>query len=170
MTSLSHGLGSKAHRTGEELPSIRGPVFAPIGEETGQPETTGSPRVTAARAVWPAFWGQIVDGKVQPLPPDDVYAVTRRALRVRRGFIEEITQPSLEVEKKSNLFNEKVYAALAAITKEMEVFEPVYVSTGLVYAMGDSEDQLKTLEVKNTDQIGMIRWPMAHNVRPAGWS
>ena len=152
------------------MPSIRGPLFAPIGEEQGQPETTGSPRVTASKAVWPAFWGQIIDGKVQPLPPDEVYAVTRRALRVRKGFVAEITKPTLEDEKKADLFDEKVYAGLAAIAKELEVTKPVYVSTGTVYAQSDTEDELKTIEVKNPDKIDMVRWPMAHNVRPAGWA
>ncbi|TWT92619.1 cytochrome c3 family protein [Neorhodopirellula pilleata] len=184
MTSLSHGLGSKTHRTGEELPLIRGPVFAPSAdhlsakqvsadsESSGPSSTlsTPSPRVRATRVVWPAFWGFIEEGNVRPLPPDEVYAATRKALRVRRGFVEEISLPTLQDENKSSLFNEKVYAALAAIEDELKVSDAVYVSTGNVFAKSDKENELKTTSVDNQDMVGMVQWPIAHNVRPAGWS
>lgn len=170
MTSLAHSLGEKMHRTGQELPQIRGPVFAPTALGGGQEDTSGELRVTAARAVWPAFWGKIVDGEVLPLPPDEVYAATRRALRVRRSFVEEVTKPTRENEKDANLFNEKVHDGLAAIQKEMSVDRPVYVSTGIVYGMGKQEKELTEIEVTNPDKIDMVRWPIAHNVRPAGWS
>ncbi|MCA9138532.1 MAG: hypothetical protein KDB00_17290 [Planctomycetales bacterium] len=44
------------------------------------------------------------------------------------------------------------------------------MSSGFVYAVGDEAESLKTIEVKDTDAIDMLRWPLAHNVRPAGWS
>ncbi|WP_404309187.1 cytochrome c3 family protein [Neorhodopirellula lusitana] len=183
MTSLSHGLGSSGHRSGEELPSIRGPLFVPLSDVSMSAEAESATdddqasgheqprsRTAVARGMWPAFWGKMQEGEVVPLPPEEVYTATRRALRVRRGFIAEITKPTLEDEKKKTLFDEKVYAGLTAIEKEFDVAQAVYVSTGKVFAKSDTEDQLKEIAVSNSDKIDMVRWPMAHNVRPAGWS
>jgi hypothetical protein len=155
MTSLAHGLGEKGHRSGSELPSIQGPVFAKA-MDTGM--------VTPHRAMWPAYWGKLVDGKVSPLPPEEVYANTRRALRVRKDFIAELSEEGREV------FDEKVAEALAAIEKTMGVEQAVYVSTGLVFARGDEEGALTEVTVENPEAVEMVQWPMAHNVRPAGWA
>lgn len=155
MTSLSHGLGEKGHRTGAELPSIQGPVFA-------KAESNGL--VTPHRAMWPAYWGKLVDGQVSPLPPEEVYANTRRALRVRKDFIEEVSAEGKET------FDEKVSAALEAIEKTMEVEQAVYVSTGVVFARGEQDSTLQEVTVANPEAVEMVRWPMAHNVRPAGWA
>ncbi|MCM2370183.1 hypothetical protein [Aporhodopirellula aestuarii] len=231
MTSLSHGLGDKAHRTGSELPSIRGPLFIPdqpmsnAHSDVGDSDLgeTHASRVTVARGMWPAYWGEIRDGKVIPLSPEKVYAATRRTLRVRRGFIEEISKPKLsskqlvealgddrakidaseytpeetakvdamQFEAGSALFNERVSASLEAIEKELGIEQAVYVSTGAVYARAepkaaeenaedaattDDEDAadpanlLREISVDNPDAVSMVSWPMAHNVRPAGWS
>ncbi|PHQ34865.1 multiheme c-type cytochrome [Rhodopirellula bahusiensis] len=155
MTSLAHGLGEKGHRSGMELPSIQGPVFA---------KADSNGLVTPHRAMWPAYWGELVDGKVTPLPPEEVYTNTRRALRVRKDFIEELSDKGREE------FDEKVAAALAAIEKTMEVEQAVYVSTGLVFSRGEEEGSLVEVAVENQEAIEMVRWPMAHNVRPAGWA
>ncbi|MFG0289997.1 MAG: hypothetical protein ACF8CQ_17585 [Rhodopirellula sp. JB044] len=236
MTSLAHGLGEKAHRTGEELPSIRGPLFIPENATHASASDHGSgpdARVTVARGMWPAYWGEMVDGNVQPLSPEKVYAATRRSLRVRRGFIEEISKPkissrdlvellgeergkvdpseytaeereqvdALQLKEGEALFDEKVSAALEALQEELDVQQAVYVSTGVVYALaepepGETDDaeaddaagesnakeatandddadepkRLRTVSVGNPDAVGMVSWPMAHNVRPAGWS
>ncbi|WP_150122694.1 hypothetical protein [Rhodopirellula islandica] len=155
MTSLAHGLGEKGHRSGSELPSIQGPVFA---------KAAGTGLVTPHRAMWPAYWGKLVDGKVTPLPPEEVYTNTRRALRVRKDFIAELSEEGREV------FDEKVAEALAAIEKTMDVGQAVYVSTGLVFVRGEEGGSLAEVEVENQDAVGMVQWPMAHNVRPAGWA
>lgn len=192
MTSLAHGLGEKGHRSGLEMPAIVGPVYAK-GDDG---------RVFPQRSMWPAYWGTIQDGKVVPMPPEQVYDLTRRALRVRKDFIEEVLQPKLSstqmkeilgeerarldeddwsdaerekvevarAEQGRQQFNEKVYAALEAIETEMNVEGAVYVSSGMVYARGQEENSLKTIDVADDKATGMISWPLAHNVRPAGWS
>ncbi|EMI56307.1 hypothetical protein [Rhodopirellula sallentina] len=249
MTSLAHGLGEKAHRTGEELPSIRGPLFIPedsshpaamhdsTGDQDSSDNHAGSSdsrpsgpdaRVTVARGMWPAYWGEMLDGNVRPLSPEKVYAATRRSLRVRRGFIEEISKPklssrdlvellgeergkvdpseytaeerdqvdALQLKEGEALFDEKVAASLEAIQEELDVQQAVYVSTGTVYALAEPEpaetndaeeepnpkkatttdneadapNRLRTVSVGNPDAVSMVSWPMAHNVRPAGWS
>jgi hypothetical protein len=152
--------------------------------------------------MWPAFWGTVKDGEVKPMPPGQVYELTRRALRVRQDFVEELLKPKLgssdlkqilgEERAKTNeeewtdaerekvdqeqaakgrlAFEEKVFAALDAIETEGKVEQAVYVSSGIVYAKGDADGTLKKIEIQDDKATGMIRWPMAHNVRPAGWS
>jgi hypothetical protein len=191
MTSLAHGLGEKGHRTGLEMPAIVGPVYTK-GDDG---------RVYPHRSMWPAYWGFVREGKVEPIPPEQVYDLTRRALRVRKDFIEEVLQPKLSSSKEKEIlgeeraklgedewsdserakveaakaeqgrqqFNEKVYAALEAIETEMKVERAVYVSSGMIYAKGE-EESLKTIDLKDDKATGMISWPLAHNVRPAGWS
>lgn len=192
MTSLAHSLGEKGHRLGNELPRIAGPVYAK-GDDG---------RVYPHRVVWPAYWASLVDGKLNPLEPDAVYEATRKALRVRKDFTEELLSPKLgssemkevlgeeryragpeewtedEAAKVAaatkqagqKLFGEKVFAAIAAIEEELGVEQAVYVSSGFVYASGEEQDTVKKIEVDDADSTQMIRWPMAHNVRPAGWS
>ncbi|WP_158222500.1 cytochrome c3 family protein [Rhodopirellula sp. MGV] len=192
MTSLAHSLGEKAHRSGAELPRIQGPVFSKGHDGKVYPH----------RVVWPAYWATVVDDKLQPLAPEQVYDITRRSLRVRNDFIEEILEPKLKSSDLKELlgedryktdpeeytdeeaakvneavqkagkaeFDEKVYAALKAIEKETGAGQAVYVSAGFVYAAGDEEDTVKTIEVKDTEAIDMVQWPIAHNVRPAGWA
>ncbi len=192
MTSLAHGLGEKGHRTGTELPRFVGPVFTKNRDG----------RVAPQKAMWPAFWGKMVDNKVEPLSPTKVYDATRRALRVRSDFREEVLMPKLkssdlkeilgedrartrpddwtEVERQNvevkqkevgrQQFDEKVYAALEAIEQELKVGTAVYVSSGLVFARGETENELREVDVSDKKPIEMITWPMVHNVRPAGWS
>ncbi len=192
MTSLAHGLGAKEHRTGMELPAIAGPVFAkgPDG------------RVYPNRVMWPAFWGSLEGESIRPIPPDTVYDVTRRALRVRSDFVTELLEPKLsstelkellgeerakadasewsdeekakvdarQAELGRTAFDQKVSAALEAIENELSVKQAVYVSSGFVYARGSEPETLQTLPIESDRATKMVQWPMAHNVRPAGWS
>jgi hypothetical protein len=192
MTSLAHGLGSKEHRTGAELPAILGPVYTK--DQDG--------RISPKRAVWPAYWGKREGGEIQPLAPESVYQATRKALRVRKDFVEEVLQLKLSsAELKSTLgeerakskaedwtaeerervtakqlalgreqFDSKVSAALEAIEKELNVQQAVYVSSGYVYERGSEPSRLAKSEVAKDRATQMITWPIAHNIRPAGWS
>lgn len=192
MTSLAHGLGRQGHRTGQEMPSIQGPVYT-NGEDG---------RIHPHRSMWPAFWGSVDDGKLKPFPPEQVMDLTRRSLRVRKDFSEELLRPSLksselkellgedryrtkpeerteeenakveakQIEQGVVLFEEKVSAALVALEEAFEVEQAVYVSSGVIYGRGETENSLKILELDDEKATAMVSWPMAHNVRPAGWS
>lgn len=192
MTSFAHGLGEKGHRTGQELPLISAPLYTK--DETG--------RVAPHKAMWPAFWGVVTDGSVDPLAPNRAYEITRKSLRVRKDFRTELLQPKLksgdlkealgderagvddeqwtdeeialvdakQFEVGMALFESKVFAALQAIEEELEVDQATYVSAGKIYVRGESEDELVSADVDDPKAVGMVRWPMAHNVRPAGWS
>ena len=134
--------------------------------------------------------------------PDQTSDITRRALRVRKNFTEELLRPKLgskelkellgderyrtpadewtdeenaKVKQATSqagkkLFGEKVSAALDAIENELGVEQAVYVSAGLVYEKHEEKDKVKTIEWSERSGIEMVSWPMAHNVRPAGWS
>ncbi|WP_449314269.1 hypothetical protein [Rubripirellula lacrimiformis] len=219
MTSLAHGLGEKGHRTGSELPAIVGNVFT--RRDDG--------RVYPHKAMWPAYWGTLQeDQSIVPLNPEDVYQWTRKSLRVRSDFVEEILQPKLKSSELTELlgadrakvkpdqwdedeqakvqqrqaelgeaeFQEKVATALMAIESELSEkpaaaesgpVTVVYVSSGRVYALeseaaekgsDDADDaadekgppKLRQLDDVDDASTGMVAWPMAHNVRPAGWS
>ncbi len=199
MTSLAHSLGEKGHRTGEELPQIAGPVYA-RGEDG---------RVYPHRVVWPAYWGILssASGDIEPIDPNQVYEITRKALRVRKDFVEEVLRPKPKSETLKailgetraradreewsaeeavridaaideagrELFGEKVTAAIAALQEslldETSVLQQVvYVSSGFVYGAGEEPNTLQKIAVQNDSSTKMVRWPMAHNVRPAGWS
>ena len=192
MTSLAHSLGEKGHRSGSELPRMIGPVYAKRKDG----------RIYPHRAVWPAFWGTVDSGKLTPLAPQKVYDITRRSLRVRNDFVQEILQPKpksgdlkewlgeeryrVKPEEWTDAeaakveaavrelgkvqFAEKVSAALEAIEKETGAGQAVYVSAGFVYSKGDEDDSIQMIESPDPDAIDMIAWPLAHNVRPAGWS
>ena len=152
--------------------------------------------------MWPAFWAIVQDGVATPIPPEKTYEITRRALRVRSSFVDEILKPNVsssdlkellgedraaldpaewneeergkveqaQSEAGRKLFNEKVYAALEAIEKELQVDQAAYVSTGFIYVRGDEPDAIQTIQLSDTKATEMVFWPMAHNVRPAGWS
>ena len=195
MTSLSHSLGSKVHRTGFELPAIAGPIYSKMKDGKIYPQ----------RAIWPAFWGSLSDGKIQPLDPATTYDLTRRSLRVRRDFVEEIISPKLSSSDRKKIlgddryklpdeeltdeerdklvtaqkeagaesFHEKVAASLESLEKELKIETAVYVSSGFVYRRGEEEKtvtQVPRDEIKNAEAIEMTTWPIAHNVRPAGWA
>jgi len=195
LTSFAHGLGEKGHRTGQELPRITAPVFG-LGEDG---------KIYPQRAVWPAFWGTIRDGELTPIDPSKIYDLTRRSLRVRRNFVDELVMPepsrterkeilgeeraaakdeeltdeelakikTFRSEAGNKLFNEKVSAALMALKEEFDAEQIVYVASGLIYKNNEDASELVRMdksELKNPQSVEMVRWPLAHNVRPAGWS
>ncbi len=195
MTSLSHALGTKEHRSGFELPAIAGPIYSKLKDGKIYPQ----------RAIWPAYWGSLSDGKIQPLDPATTYDLTRRSLRVRSDFVEEIVAPKLSSTDRKKIlgddrykvsdeeltseeqeklaaaqklagqesFNEKVAVSLEALEKELKIETAVYVSSGFVYRRGEDEKTVSQVphdEIKNLDAIEMTTWPIAHNVRPAGWA
>ncbi len=150
LTSLGHSLGASAHRSGTESPFIQGPVFAKLDDGKIYPQ----------RILWPAYWGRMDGSNVKPLSPNDVYDWTRKSLRVRKDFV-------LEVASEAETFSEKILQSLDAIQKQGGVQQAVYVSTGRVYSKGDSGLTVVSESVGGDESV---RWPIAHNVRPSGWS
>ena len=192
LTSLAHSLGEKGHRTGSELPRLSGPVYAKRDDG----------RVYPHRVMWPAYWASLAGDKLEPIDPTRVYDITRKSLRVRKDFANELLSPKLgskelkellgedryrtKPEERTDdetqqvrhatteagkvLFAEKVSAALDALEQELGIQKAVYVSSGFIYGRGDSPDTLEELSLGDEAPIDMVRWPIAHNVRPSGWS
>ncbi len=156
MTSLAHGLGTAEHRQDDQLPLLRSPVFMPLSD----PEQALRGKLHPHRVMWPAFWGKLDGERIVPLHPESVYTWTRRALRVRRDFVEEVSKQGSET------FNQKVLLALAAIAEQIDA-TPVYVSAGKVYQADSDSEQLVSQPL---DQQAMVAWPLGHDVRPARWS
>lgn len=166
MTSLAHALGTATHRKADQLPLLRSPVFMPLSSEPAeagaeeQGEHVPRAKLHPHRVMWPAFWGQLDGEQIVPLHPESVYSWTRRALRVRRDFVEEVSAQGEET------FKQKVLQALAAIGEQV-AGTPVYVSAGKIYRADESNDQLLS---EPLDQQAMVAWPLGHDVRPANWA
>ena len=192
MTSLAHSLGEKGHRIGNELPRIAGPVYAngsdgrvyphrvvwPAywasmvdGKLTPlDPETTYDVTRKALR-VRKDFSTELLMPKLGSSEMKEALGEDRYRVKPEERTEEETAKVEAATKAAGEkLFGEKVAAAIAAIEEELGVEQAVYVSSGYVYASGDEEDTVKKIDLKDPDSIDMIRWPMAHNVRPAGWS
>ena len=83
---------------------------------------------------------------------------------------EQAKVDAAQTEKGRENFNEKVEAPLAAIETGMDIEKAVYVSSGVVYGRGEEEGEIVKVDVDDAAATGMVTWPIAHNVRPKGWS
>jgi ribosomal protein L12E/L44/L45/RPP1/RPP2 len=108
---MAHGLGLPAHDYSENLvPGVVEPVLQRDGG-----------MLYPYRMTWPAFWGTLHEGKLEPLDPDDVYTALRNTLRVRRG--QTLKEVLLDVklskdEKKELLGEQRAGVAEAELTAE----------------------------------------------------
>jgi hypothetical protein len=192
MTSLAHGLGKKDHRSGLEMPAIVGPVYAkgsdgriyphrsmwpafwgslvdgelkPFPPEQVRALTRSSLRIKAD------FTAELLRPKLSSSDLKEILGEERARTKPEELSDDENAKVDAEQTKQGlQLFEEKVSAALEALEKELGVEQAVYVSSGVIYARGVQADSLKILELDDDKATGMISWPLAHNVRPAGWS
>ena len=97
-TSMANVLGLPSHEAGDVPPGIKTPVM-----------TRDEGMLYPHRAVWPAFWGQMVEGKITPLNPDEVYDATRKTFRVRRGssLADAVKSVKLSSSDKKELLGEE---------------------------------------------------------------
>lgn len=192
MTSLAHELGQKAHRTGLELPAILGPVYSKQADGRVHPNRTMWPAFwgtvkdgkvtpldpeqvyTLTRKplrVRKDFVTELLQPKLSSSELKELLGEERAKTKLEEMTAEETAKfKSRQAELGRQTFNEKVFAALQTIEEELKAEQAVYVSSGIIYARGESEDTLQTIEVADDQATKMISWPLAHNVRPAGWS
>ncbi|QDV87667.1 hypothetical protein [Planctomycetes bacterium TBK1r] len=192
MTSLAHSLGEKGHRTGTELPRIAGPVYAKGDDGRVYPHRVVWPAYWAslvdgklqpldpdavyettrrALRVRSDFSSELLSPKLGSSELKEALGEERYRTKPEEWTEEEAAKVEAATKAAGEqLFGEKISAAIAALEEELGVAQAVYVSGGFVYASGDEEETVKKIEVKDVDSIDMVRWPMAHNVRPAGWS
>ncbi len=192
MTSLAHRLGSKDHRTGFELPAILGPVFTKQDDGRVYPHRAIWPAfwgvieagklrpisplktydvIRRALRVRKDFVAELLTPKLSSKDLKEILGEERAKVDPDQWTAEETAKfDSVQLARGRELFDEKVSAALEAIEKEWKADQAVYVSSGVVYARGDDPDSLQLIELDDRSGSEMISWPMAHNVRPAGWS
>lgn len=192
LTSLAHGLGEKGHRTGQELPAILGPVYTKGADGRVDPHSAIWPAYwgyvdgNQIRPLAPEKVRQVTRRSLRVrknfateiLQPKMKSSLLKELLGNERAKVDVDEWTKDEAAKVANrqrelgrqAFDEKVSAALATIEKEFDVERAVYVSSGKVYRRGNEENKLTEFLPENTESIGMITWPIAHNVRPAGWS
>lgn len=192
MTSLAHSLGEKGHRVGNELPLIAGPVYAKGDDGRVYPHRVVWPAYWAGLAdgkltplnpdqiydatrkalrVRKDFTSELLEPKLGSAEMKAVLGDDRYRSKPEEWTDDEAAKvASATKEAGIKLFGEKVSAALLAIQEELAVEQAVYVANGFVYAVGEEAETVKKIDVKDGDATGMVRWPMAHNVRPAGWS
>ncbi len=110
-TAMAHGLGLPSHDYAPEMaPGIVEPAMIRQGQV-----------LYPHRMTWPAFWGSMQDGAIDPLHPETVYDALRRTLRVRRGssLRETFAEEKLSKEEKVELLgDERAAVAASELTEE----------------------------------------------------
>lgn len=149
-TSLAHGLGlSERGRSADMLPLIAAPVFMPEGGIEGAP-------LAPHKILWPAYWGWMREGIVEPMHPDEALRAAGQVLKDRPDS-HEAWQPLDEAT---------IQLALEAMAGGAEEgAEPVYIANGNVY-------HLKANELVRSLHPSAVpyAWPLAHDVRPGAQS
>jgi nitrate/TMAO reductase-like tetraheme cytochrome c subunit len=193
MTSLAHGLGEKGHRTGQESPALVSPIYKRRDDDKIYPHKSMWPAfwgvmkedstiapldpesvATATRKslrVRKDFVAEIFEPKLKSADLKELLGQDRASVPSSQWTSEEkakVSAKQLEIGNAS--FQTKVAASLAAIEKELNVTNAVYVSTGKVYKKSQDGKSIEIESSVDDPATKMVSWPMAHNVRPAGWS
>ena len=145
-TSRAHRLGTiGVNKSQEVLPHIISPVFA----------TQGDGKIAPHKLLWPAFWGSLKDGQVEPVAFDTVGKILGETLgdlkRLRSG-----DWPAFTAEHITN--------GLKALASDKSIEgTPVYISGGKLHKLDDSG----ALAAEDHAAAEPYLWPIAHDVRPA---
>ncbi len=149
-TSRAHALGThNVNKSPRALPHLMSPFFKDTGDGVIGPH----------RMFWPAYWGQLMDGKVTPVALDVVRPVAEGVIvgdvnSVRGGDWYDITP-------------EQIAEILAGLSTEESVAgEAAYIAGGKLYSIDDANN----LSGEESEWAGPYAWPMAHDVRPASQS
>ena len=147
-TSRAHALGTYgANRSDETLPHIQMPVFAPGNDG----------KLTPHKMMWPAYWGQLKEDAVTPLPIDLVKEVVGSQLK---------NQYDLEDSSWPKLTEQDIQAVLRGLITAVDPnTQPVYVSGGKLHSLTGGG-----LSSAEHDAAQPYLWPLAHDVRPAAQS
>jgi hypothetical protein len=142
-TSMAHRLGTpNVNKSREMLPHIAAPVFAKQADG----------KIAPHKLVWPAFWGVLRDGKVEPIALATVTKVVGELLS-KEKFPPSGDWPDLTADH--------VVKGLASLTSEGKA---VYVAGGNLYSLDDSG---KLRQEKDHPAAKPYLWAIGHEVRPA---
>ncbi len=151
-TSLSHGLGLTTEQDRRLQPPA---MFAPVFMQDA------SGVIGPNKLYWPAYWARNTGGRLEPIAPD---AVTKAARDILPAPPKDATAP---VE----LTNDMILGVIAALIQSPSD-EVVYVRGGLVYTRIVAKDATPSVVLVGGPRhdVGAVSWPLAHNVRPAGYA
>lgn len=142
---MTHGLGEfNVNKSAQALPHIYYPVFAQ--QEDG--------KIGPNRLVWPAFWGRLRQGSVEPLNPDQV----KKALA--KG---KLSAPLALDGSWSNADEYWVEQVLRLLNEDAAAGPAVYLAGGKLHRL----DGAGKLLAEDHAQAQPYLWPLAHDVRPA---
>lgn len=150
MTSLAHGLGLSTEEDRRPLPPhVLAPVFLP--NEQGE--------IAPHKLFWPAFWARRDGETLTPIPPEEV-------ARAGRGLL---SAPPKGSTAPIELADETILAVLAALSPSPDGPEAVYARDGRIHRrfVGDGSPELVA---EAHAGAAPVAWPLAHNVRPAGYA
>jgi hypothetical protein len=105
--------------------------------------------------VWPAFWGRMSNGTIQPLPPERVKSLLTRA-RVELKRAPDGSWPVLD-----DVMMAKILGLLQAEPRAEGT--PIYVAGGKLHKL----DVAGKIFSEEDPSAQPYLWPIAHNVRPA---
>ncbi len=114
LLSIGHDLGLHIKRTGNELPAILGNLMLPL-DASGQAVSAEGPdagKYTPVRMMWPSYWAVLRDGKVRPLNPEQAYELVRRPLKVRRDFVEDLSEVKLSLSQRKEILGDERMARM----------------------------------------------------------
>ena len=145
-TSMGHALGTLgSNKNADALPHIETAVFAEGSDG----------KIGPYNVVWPAFWGQVKDGKVRPLNLDVVKGIVVDIINAQVPERVALTWPEVT--------EEKITSALIAL-KDAADGGAVYVAGGKVYSLS-AEGKLVVSD--NDAAARPYKWSIAHDVRAA---
>ena len=141
-TARIHALGLHGvHKMEIDQPKIMTPVFVKGHDD----------KITAARLIWPAYWGRIKDQDVTAIPPELIKQQAADLLK------EGVTN-----EQGPELTEAQITQVLNLLKSDLEQGEPVYLSGGKLFRLKEN-----TLVSSEHAAARPYVWPLAHDVRPA---
>jgi hypothetical protein len=147
-TAIAHGLGIST----EDDRSIKAPyIAAPVYMKNS------NGKIAPHKVMWPSYWGIVkADKSIAPIPMKQLKAIAESVFK-------EIAKENKESETPV-LTKEQINKVLAALDESGKLSgKAVYVNAGSAYS---SEGKLPP----DNNLKREIAWPLAHNVRPAGYS
>lgn len=145
-TSMGHALGTLGSKKNPDaLPHIMTPVFAEGADG----------KIGPYNLVWPAFWGQVNEGKVRPLNLDIVKDIVIDIIKANVPARVAMTWPDMD--------EGKINSVLIAL-KDIAEDKPAYVAGGKAYSL-DADDKLVISD--NDESARPYKWSIAHDVRAA---
>ncbi len=163
-TSLAHRLGGlNVNKADAALPHLYYPVFAQ------EPDGKTGPN----RIVWPAFWGRLANGAVDPIAPADVKRAMAKA-RVSLKPPASGSWPSLDeatVRQVLAALQTELTAAASRVVVGSRSSRPAVMPAAVaVYVAGGKLHRLDAsgrLTAESDPAAQPYLWPIAHDVRPA---